>query len=62
MNRRQFIKHLTNHNCYLLRHGASHDIYQNNSNQNISSVPRHNALNRNTCQIICKQLEIPSPV
>ncbi len=60
MNRRQFIKHLNHHNCNLLRHGASHDIYQNNLNKKISSVPRHTELNRNTAKAICKQLDIPS--
>lgn len=60
MNRRKFIRYLIKHDCILLRHGASHDIYQNISNQKISSVPRHNELNRNTCKAICNQLDIPS--
>ena len=59
MNRRKFIRHLNSYHCFLLRHGGAHDVYQNPMNNCISSVPRHNELNRNTCKAICKQLGIP---
>jgi mRNA interferase HicA len=61
MKRKEFERHLTNNHCFKLREGANHSIWQNNSNEKQSSVPRHNEIVRITCIKICKQLEIPSP-
>ncbi|HBB6896759.1 TPA: type II toxin-antitoxin system HicA family toxin [Legionella pneumophila] len=60
INRRQFIKHVEQHGCSLLRHGNKHDIYKNDVNPNlISGIPRHTQINPYTAKGICKDLGIP---
>ncbi|MBY0436215.1 MAG: type II toxin-antitoxin system HicA family toxin [Cyclobacteriaceae bacterium] len=59
MKRIQFIKHLEENGCYLLREGANHSIYQNITNKRQSSVGRHRELSDLLCKKICKQLDIP---
>ncbi len=58
VKRNQFLAHLQKNNCYLHRNGGKHDIYQNNITKKKTSVPRHPQLDRNLCNLICKQLEI----
>ena len=58
VKRNQFIKHLQGNNCYLHRHGTKHDIFQNNITKKKTTVPRHPKLDKNLCDLICKQLEI----
>ena len=41
MKRKELIKQLVNHGCYLLRHGSRHDIYINPLNVKKQPVPRH---------------------
>ena len=59
VKRNQFIQHLAYNNCYLQRHGSKHDIYQNNQTKKKTTIPRHPNLDKNLCDLICKQLEIP---
>ena len=59
IKRNQFLTHLQNNNCYLHRNGAKHDIFQNNITKKKTTVPRHPQLDKNLCNAICKQLEIP---
>jgi len=59
MKRKQFIKYLELKGCAFLRHGAKHDLYKNLTNNKVTTVPRHPAIDRNLCKDICKQLEIP---
>lgn len=61
MNRKDLIRHLTNHNCKLLREGGSHSIWQNVVNNRRISIPRHPAIPKFTAIEICKHLEIPFP-
>jgi mRNA interferase HicA len=41
MKIKNFIKFLNLHNCPLLREGANHSVFKNQTNNKISSVPRH---------------------
>lgn len=59
VKRNLFLTHLQNNHCHLHRNGAKHDIYQNTVTKKKTSVPRHPHLDRNLCNLICKQLEIP---
>jgi predicted RNA binding protein YcfA (HicA-like mRNA interferase family) len=59
VKRNQFITHLQNNKCYLHRNGAKHDIFQNSITKKKTTVPRHPQLDKNLCNAICKQLEIP---
>lgn len=56
-----FLKHLTLHNCVLIREGGNHSVFQNQLNRKISSVPRHKEIKNNLCRKICKDLEISVP-
>lgn len=58
VKRNRFIKHLQNNDCYLHRHGSKHDIFQNNLTKKKTTVPRHPVLDKNLCDLICKQLEV----
>ncbi len=44
MKRQKLTKHLIKHNCFLLREGANHSIYQNPKNKEQTTVGRHNEL------------------
>ena len=56
MNRRQFVRELTDAGCYLHRHGGKHDIYRNPANARKAPVPRHSELRDSLCQLIRRQL------
>ena len=59
IKRSQFLIHLRNNNCDLHRNGGKHDIFKNSITLKKTSVPRHPTLDKNLCNLICKQLEIP---
>ena len=58
---REFVKHLTKNDCWLIRQGSNHEIWGHTFDgvQKQSSVPRHPNLVKHTCWAICKQLGIP---
>ena len=56
MNRSEFIRELTQAGCYLLRHGARHDIYSNRANGRKAPVPRHAEIKNSLCRLIRRQL------
>jgi len=60
MKTKDFIKFLNQHNCFLIREGSAHSIFQNQENKKISSVPRHKEVKNNLVKKICKDLEISS--
>lgn len=53
------VRHLAAHDCVLLREGANHSIYLNQSNNQQTAVPRHREIGDNTGRAICKQLGAP---
>lgn len=61
MKRRDFIRHLEDHGCRLVREGGSHSIWENVETGKRTAVPRHTEIVEYTIAKICKQLEIPIP-
>ena len=61
MKRRKLLKYLNRHNCTILREGSDHTVVTNRSNQNQSSVPRHQEIKPVIVRTICKQRESPPP-
>ena len=61
MKRRDLIRHLESHGCYLLREGGEHSIYVNQINNRTSAVPHHREINEYLARRICRDLEIPAP-
>lgn len=61
MKRRDLIKHLENHGCYLDREGGNHSIYRNPANSRCAAVSRHREIKPTTAHTICDQLGIPRP-
>ncbi len=59
VKRNHFIRHLENNKCFLHRNGSRHDIFQNTATNKKTTIPRHPQLDKNLCNLICKQLEIP---
>jgi mRNA interferase HicA len=62
MKRKDFERYLINNGCTKIREGSNHSIWQNSLNNKQSSIPMHNELVYVICKVICKQLEIKSPV
>jgi mRNA interferase HicA len=60
MKRSAFLKYLKANGCILVREGAKHSLYLNTNNGKKSTVGRHSELSNLMCNIICKQLDIPS--
>ena len=60
MKRRDLIRHLTNHECELMREGGSHSIYVNTKNNQVTAVPRHREINDFLVRKICRDLGIPT--
>ncbi len=61
MKRRDLIRHLESHGCYLLREGGRHSVYVNPAANTTSAVPRHNEINEFLARKICRDLQIPEP-
>ncbi len=59
VKRNQFIKHLESNNVFFHRHGSKHDIYRNQNTGKKTTLPRHPTLEKQLCELICKQHEIP---
>jgi mRNA interferase HicA len=59
MKRKKLIRHLTAHDCELLREGGNHSWWHNPSQNRRSAVPRHNEITDQLANKICKDLGIP---
>jgi len=59
LKRRDVERWLRLNDAYLLRHGASHDVWVRAGRR--SSLPRHREIKPETLRAICKQLDIPEP-
>jgi len=56
LKRQEFIRFLSDHDCYLKRHGSNHDIFVNSQNGKKAPVPRHPEIKDSLCKLINKQL------
>jgi mRNA interferase HicA len=61
MKRRELIRHLEAHGCFLLRDRGKHTVYANPANNRVSAVPRHREINDYLARKICRDLGIPEP-
>ncbi len=60
MKRSDLIRHLTKHQCKLLREGSRHSIWWNPETKDKIAVPRHQEIKDILAKKICKDLSIPS--
>lgn len=58
MKRNKLIRHLTEHNCELVREGSRHSIWKNKLSGRLTAVPRHSEIKELTARKICKDLNI----
>lgn len=56
MKRRELVRRLTSHGCVLLRPGAKHDIYTNQSTGKKQPVPRHTEIDEHLARHILRKL------
>jgi mRNA interferase HicA len=61
LNRAQLERHLRDHECELLRHGARHDVWMNRRTRAISTLPRHREIPSGTTRSICRDLGVELP-
>jgi mRNA interferase HicA len=59
MNRREFLRHLREQGCVLVREGGRHSWWLNPAQSKRSSVPRHNEIVDQLARKICRDLGIP---
>lgn len=59
MKRLKLVKYLKSFNCYLLREGSRHSVFKNQTNGQLSTVPRHKEIKDQLASKICKDLDIP---
>ncbi|KKS45007.1 addiction module toxin, HicA family [Candidatus Nomurabacteria bacterium RIFCSPLOWO2_02_FULL_42_17] len=58
MKRIELMRHLREHDCFLIREGTKHSVIFNVHNGKSSTVPRHNEINSNLGKKICRDLGI----
>ena len=61
MKRRDLLRHLAHHGCAFLREGGNHTLFINRIAKKVSTIPRHNEINRDLAGKICKDLQVPRP-
>ena len=61
MKRRNLIRHLEQHGCYLDREGGRHSIYRNPATGRAVAVPRHREIKDTTARTICEQVGVSRP-
>ncbi|MXW55295.1 MAG: type II toxin-antitoxin system HicA family toxin [Gemmatimonadales bacterium] len=44
-----------------MREGGNHTLYINPTAKKVSTIPRHNEINRDLARKICKDLQVPRP-
>jgi len=60
VKRREFIRHLEQYGCVLLKEGGKHSRWMNLADRRKqSTVPRHTEIDDYLCRRICRQLGIP---
>lgn len=61
MKRHEFLRHLKEQGCELLREGTRHSLYWNPANRRTTAVPRHTEIADLLAKKICKDLEVAPP-
>ncbi|NJM55745.1 MAG: type II toxin-antitoxin system HicA family toxin [Verrucomicrobiae bacterium] len=55
------IRHLTAHDCRVVREGGRHSWWGHSTSGKRKAVPRHTEITNTLVLKICKDLDIPSP-
>jgi mRNA interferase HicA len=61
VKRRDLIKYLQSHGCFLVREGGNHSWWSNAERNRRSSIPRHNEVNDFLARKICRDLGVSPP-
>lgn len=61
MKRRDVIRYIESYGCEFLREGGNHTVYVNRKERKVSTIPRHQEIDENLSNKICKDLGIPKP-
>jgi mRNA interferase HicA len=61
MKRRELIRHLERHGCFLKHEGGEHSLYQNPASREMQAVPRHTEIPDILARKICRKLSVPDP-
>ncbi|NDH66116.1 MAG: type II toxin-antitoxin system HicA family toxin [Microbacteriaceae bacterium] len=61
MKRRDFVRHMVEHGCELVREGQNHSWWGNPTLNHRSAVPRHREIPDNFVRKICRDPGIPAP-
>ncbi|MCY4574281.1 MAG: addiction module toxin, HicA family [Gemmatimonadetes bacterium] len=61
MKRLVLLWHFAEHGCAFLREGGNHTLFINRPAKKVSTITRHNEINRDLARKICKDLQVPRP-
>ena len=61
MKHREFVRHLVDQGCILLREGGKYSIFQNPKNGKSVPVTRHMEIADFVARKICRNLDVPTP-
>ncbi|HEY3323134.1 MAG TPA: type II toxin-antitoxin system HicA family toxin [Planctomycetota bacterium] len=61
MKRRDLLRHLNQHGCYIAREGAKHSFLVNPASRATSALPRHREIKNPLARAVCKDLGVPLP-
>ncbi len=59
MKRKDLLRHLRRHGCYLKREGGSHSLWTNPETGHTEAVPRHTEIPNLLVRKICRSLSVP---
>ncbi len=59
MKRKDLLRHLRRHGCYLKREGGSHSPWTNPETGHTEAVPRHTEIPNLLVRKICRSLSVP---
>jgi len=59
VKRRELEQHLRKHGASLVRHGSNNDIWEDQTGDKESQVPRHSEIKNNTARRILDDLGVP---
>lgn len=58
MKRVDLVRHILKNSCILVREGAKHSVFFNPLTKRVSTMPRHNEINKFLAKKICRDLGI----
>jgi mRNA interferase HicA len=62
VKKRELERHLAAHGCELVRQAAKHELWENLSNGQRTTLPRHREIKPPTARGLCRQLGVPPPI